>query len=244
MATQDITTDKDSHTYEPSPDTTHGADNWLVVRGEADHRERAYIGFDISSAPAASQVTAVDLYLYLYLRSGSLTGRFNRITGAWTESGLTWNNAPTVTVTHQITHTIPTENGWQHHSITDLYKDAKNAGNRFGVRIMDHNESNQSEYPFSSRDGVSNYPYIKITYTPVPCYVKTSGDDSKNGLSWTNAWKTINKAATTVLDGTTVHIETGTYDQEPSSNKIAPQNIGTTGIYYEFTGTVTVEQNT
>jgi hypothetical protein len=83
-------------------------------------------------------------------------------------------------------------------------------------------------------------------------YVKTTGNDSLDGLSWANAWKTINKAATTVVDGVTIHIGFGTYDAEPSSNKIAPQNAGTLGIYYlpetaatgGGTGTVSVEQNT
>jgi hypothetical protein len=82
-------------------------------------------------------------------------------------------------------------------------------------------------------------------------YVKTTGNDSLDGLSWTNAWKTINKAATTVADGVTVHIGFGTYDAEPATNKIAPQNIGSSGIYYlpetettgGGTGTVSVEQN-
>jgi len=83
-------------------------------------------------------------------------------------------------------------------------------------------------------------------------YVKTTGNDSLDGSSWANAWKTINKAATTVSDGSTVHIGFGTYDAEPAANQIAPQNVGTSGIYYlpetattgGGTGTVSVEQNT
>lgn len=82
-------------------------------------------------------------------------------------------------------------------------------------------------------------------------YVKTTGNDSLDGKSWTNAWKTINKAATTVPDGHDVHIGFGTYDAEPATNKIAPQNVGTSGIYYipetantgGGTGTVSIEQN-
>lgn len=82
-------------------------------------------------------------------------------------------------------------------------------------------------------------------------YVKTTGNDSNTGTSWAQAWKTINKAATTVADGVTVHIGFGTYDAEPATNKIAPQNVGTSGIYYlpetattgGGTGTVSVEQN-
>ena len=82
-------------------------------------------------------------------------------------------------------------------------------------------------------------------------YIKTDGSDANTGLSWAQAWKTINKAATTVTDGKIVHIGFGTYNAEPSGNKIAPQNVGTSGIYYlpetattgGGTGTVSVEQN-
>lgn len=86
-------------------------------------------------------------------------------------------------------------------------------------------------------------------------YVKTAGDDAKDGLSWTNAWKTINKAATTLIDSEVARIGFGTYDAEPAGNKIAPQNvvagIGKEGIWYMpetaetggGTGTVIVEIN-
>jgi len=82
-------------------------------------------------------------------------------------------------------------------------------------------------------------------------YVKTTGNDALSGTSWANAWKTVNKAATTVADGTTVHIGFGTYNAEPAGNKIAPQNIGASGILYlpetattgGGTGTVSVEKN-
>lgn len=82
-------------------------------------------------------------------------------------------------------------------------------------------------------------------------YVKVGGNDSNDGKSWANAWKTINKAATTVPDGSIVHIGFGTYDAEPGTNKIAPQNVGSMEIYYlpetattgGGTGTVSIEQN-
>ena len=83
-------------------------------------------------------------------------------------------------------------------------------------------------------------------------YVKTTGNDASNGASWANAWKTINKAATTVIDGSTVHIGVGNYNAEPAGNKIAPQNVGSSGIAYTIvnastglpdTGSVVVEKN-
>lgn len=42
-------------------------------------------------------------------------------------------------------------------------------------------------------------------------YVKTDGDDSKDGLSWANAWATLDKAFTSSLDGDTVVVNDGTY---------------------------------
>jgi len=82
-------------------------------------------------------------------------------------------------------------------------------------------------------------------------YVKPDGNDGNPGSSWANAWKTVDKAARTVPDGSTVHIAFGTYAEEPAGNKIAPQNIGSEGIFYALetagsgggTGTVTIEKN-
>lgn len=82
-------------------------------------------------------------------------------------------------------------------------------------------------------------------------YVKVGGNDSLSGGSWANAWATVDKAATTVADGTTVHIGFGDYILEPAANKIAPQNVGALGITYlpetavtgGGTGTVSIEQN-
>jgi len=82
-------------------------------------------------------------------------------------------------------------------------------------------------------------------------YVKTSGNDGLSGSSWANAWATIDKAARTVPDGSTVHIGFGTYENEPDGNAIAPQNIGSEGIFYSpetansegGTGTVTIEKH-
>ena len=83
-------------------------------------------------------------------------------------------------------------------------------------------------------------------------YTKVSGNDALSGDSWANAWATINKAATTIPDGSTVHIGFGNYTAEPAGNKIAPQNVGASGISYlpetattgGGTGTVSIEQNT
>lgn len=82
-------------------------------------------------------------------------------------------------------------------------------------------------------------------------YVKTDGNDSNSGATWADAWKTIDKAARTIPDGTTLHIGFGYYGTEPPDNKITPQKLGAKGIQYKpetpnsqgGTGTVIIEKN-
>lgn len=43
-------------------------------------------------------------------------------------------------------------------------------------------------------------------------YIKTDGDNSKDGLSWETAWKTITHAAATAPADSTIIVADGTYD--------------------------------
>lgn len=102
----------------------------------------------------------------------------------------------------------------------------------------------------------SNFIYFSGGYSPSlkafgVSFVKTTGNDALDGESWANAFATVDKAATTVPDGTTVHIGFGTYNAEPANNDIAPVNAGAIGIKYlpetattgGGTGSVIVEVN-
>ena len=92
---------------------------------------------------------------------------------------------------------------------------------------------------------------IEEKYWEDDCYVKTTGDNDRNGTDWTEAWSTVDQAANEAFDGQEVHIGFGTYSSEPANNDITPVNFGTTGIKYTpetagtggGTGTVTVERN-
>jgi hypothetical protein len=83
-------------------------------------------------------------------------------------------------------------------------------------------------------DLVSGYAYPVLRWLAQRLYsnfyVKTGGDDRESGISWTDAWETVNLAMETVLDGKTIHIGYGTYSAEPADNKLMPQNAGGTGI--------------
>lgn len=253
MVTQTIYSDKDTFADEAAPGTQHST-GWGIfeINETSGERCRGFLNFDITSAPISSDIDSVILYLQQDTAgSGPADAYFQRITGAWIET-LTWNTGqPTYTSTNQYTHSIPSQAwAWRNFDVTNIYRDSKNTGNTFGIRMAYVNEGTGTNRAWFRTRESDQDPYIVITYTPHR-YVKTTGDDAKTGTSWAQAWKTINKAATTVADGSIVHIGFGDYTSEPVGNKIAPQNIGATGIYYKpetaetggGTGTVSVEQN-
>jgi len=184
---------------------------------------------------------------YIYPALSTRTINVDRVTSSWSESAITWISIPTITATNSTSFNTTGNAQWLSVDITNMIKDE--ASNIFSVRLKDsaENSSSTQQNLFYSKEGTYK-PYLEIN----GYHVKTTGDDALDGSSWANAWKTINKAATTVIDGSTVHIGFGTYDAEPAANKIAPQNVGASGIYYlpetattgGGTGTVSIEQNT
>lgn len=255
MATQTIYTDNDTYADENSPDTTKGTGGGVAIEADTGYENIGYIGFDISSGPSSSLISSVIMHYHDHLGAANgWQGLFRRTTSSWSETSLTWNNQPTNTSTNETYCQLPDAWSWGSGDITNLYKDAKDAGNVLGIRIQKPGAASTLKYLSTKEYSSGTYKaYIVITYSVgTDYYVKTTGNDLLAGDSWANAWKTINKAATTVADGVTVHIGFGTYDAEPAANKIAPQNVGATGIYYlpetattgGGTGTVSVEQNT
>lgn len=76
-----------------------------------------------------------------------------------------------------------------------------------------------------------------ITY-----YVKTTGNNGTNGISWASAWQTIGHAATNAVAGDVVIVSNGVYDET-----IIPQNSGTSAapiIYSAYnTGMAIIDRN-
>ena len=259
MATLIIKANQDSYDQMNRPDDTSGGYwDFTKVNVDGTYDNRSYLGYDISSAPAASLVTDVQLWTQARTNIATTFGtQIRRITSSWLESTLCWNLTPSNTTTNQVDVTYPLTNSyaWFNKTITQLYKDSKNAGNtQFSIRMAKTSGGASSVMYIKAREdpGISE-TYIVITYGAITdYYVKTTGNDSLDGLTWANAWKTINKAATTAIDGTTVHIGFGDYTGEPAGNKIAPQNMGASGIAYTIVnastglpdnGTVSVEKN-
>jgi hypothetical protein len=245
MAAISINTTKD--TYIMNNDVGNNFGDRTTVH--SDKYRTSLFGFDITSAPASSHVSDAVVYLFTQVSGCGMATIFKRITGSWAEMTVTYNTRPAVTVTNQYNHNLSNSVGWTSYDVTNIYKDAKDAGNEFGIQIS--SSAIFTHYIESKEHAYSREAFIHITTPPDDYYVKTGGNDTLDGSSWANAWATVNKAATTVTDGNTIHIEHGTYNAEPATNKIAPQNAGASGIKYQIhttgggtgTATVIVEKN-
>jgi hypothetical protein len=239
----------DSWVWENTPTTNYGTHSRLDVSEwytSGDSLSKyTYVIFDLSLETTVDLVGA-RLYMYATGSAASDGVTLKKCTSSWTELGVTWNNRPSVTSTNE--KTIPiTAIGWYDVDILDIIKSSIDGVN-YGIGMFD-SVPGYDNLRFDPRTA-TNHMYLVLTYA-THAYVKTNGDDSKDGTSWANAWATINKAATTVPDGTIVHIGFGTYNAEPANNDIAPVNAGEVGIKYlpetettgGGTGSVIVEVN-
>jgi len=84
-------TDQDSWLKENNPDDNMGTDAELIVEPTLGEQKRALYRFDLSVVPAGSDVIAATAYFWVTQRN-DIPVDVHRVTDAWTELGVTWNN--------------------------------------------------------------------------------------------------------------------------------------------------------
>jgi hypothetical protein len=98
------------YTYQPStadvrtkqndPAANFASENPLYVKSLTDEESKAYITFDLSSAPASGAWNKCYLYLYCTsVTAFSRTMNVHRITETWAEATVTWIASPAVSAT-------------------------------------------------------------------------------------------------------------------------------------------------
>lgn len=116
---------------------------------------RIYIEFDLSSIPENAIIVSGEISLYRYRDDTYPSTVINRISESWDETTLTWNNAPSVHVSDEIT-TTPTYTGGRHYfDVTDqLQKMVNYQDLNYGWRLRSNVESISS---FSCQDKYGNW---------------------------------------------------------------------------------------
>lgn len=138
---------------------------------------RALIDFDLSVLPANATLVYAHLNLYAYGPIASYPGHtgsanastISKITQAWQENLVTWNNQPTVSTQHQVILSQST-NGTQNYSsdVTTLVQDMlANPSAAHGFKLQLLNEQATNILIFASREhsNQSLHPTLQVVYT-------------------------------------------------------------------------------
>jgi hypothetical protein len=180
----DASDGKDSCVYEYMPDADRstevtvyaGGDSWAQPR-----YSRIYIQFSVSSIPSTAVIESAALglkYSSSYSKNVQAPIGVYRVTSAWNESTVTWNNQPTFNTTVVDTVLVPTSAtgsflSWDVTSLVKSWSSSRYIRNvNCGVVLMDTDEStNEGWKEFQSSDATdaTARPKLVITYyIPTP----------------------------------------------------------------------------
>lgn len=181
---------QDAFVDEANPDTNYGTATYLMIRtnGTTGLRTRAYlVDYDLSVIPANSTITSAYLRLYASGYSGTFPRnyRLGYIMSNWTETGITWNNQPSVDTSspgyYDIISVSATSNDeWD---ITNIIKDEYEGKlsplgtDWYGLYIRDDQQydSDVIYKTYYSYDYGTNTPVIVVNYNP-PATTPTIGE--------------------------------------------------------------------
>jgi hypothetical protein len=202
ISAQTFITTEDSYTYDASSGTNYGtATEIWVKKGTTSNFRKGYLKFDLSgtSFPA---ITSATVRLYA-TASVAVTMNLYQIADSWTETGITWSNAPADgPLIASVTMTSTT--GYYEWDILSWLQSQFAAGDKVISLMVYSSTSNSTVVKFSSREAGVNQPQLVIT-TPViisgnTYYVDaTAGNDMNDGLSPATAWKSLNKVNNTTF---------------------------------------------
>jgi PKD repeat protein len=166
---------RDSWIEAENPNTNHGSETVLKVKADSRVR-RAYLTFDLSSIPVGKVITSVKLYLYCTTVDSNPTVVINahETQDSWTESTITWNNAPSVGA--YITQTSVGASGQYYSWNITSYGLAQYQGDKLLSIVVklpqDDPSQNNPNYArdFASKEytGTTQDPYLEVTYNDSP----------------------------------------------------------------------------
>jgi hypothetical protein len=160
-----LTAAADSWIDSASQSSNKGSDTVLRVQAMSGGNQRALVYFDLSGIPADCTIESAALRLYASSQTSGRTLRALRITGNWTESGVTWNNQPSTNSTYA---TTGSGSGWRQWDVTSQLQ-AMLTGSNYGFLIRDANEGGSRRLQqFHSRERGENMPQLIITFTAPP----------------------------------------------------------------------------
>jgi hypothetical protein len=166
-----LTSVADSYVKETSPDSNFGTETEMTVSGISGNAQRSFVRFDLSSIPAGSTIGAATLTLCMSSWVSDAIGRVHELhlaTGSWTETGITWNNQPTVAASTTDTATVSL--GCLDWAVTSDVQDWLDGTSNYGWRVKDSSESSSglpvAWYYTRESSVTAERPELEVVYTP------------------------------------------------------------------------------
>jgi hypothetical protein len=163
---------KDTYVYDDDPSENFGDQTGLYVGSTATGLYRMYLQFSLDLLPDDAVITSARLGLYYWGTLNAVATPIGayRVLGAWSETGLTWNNQPVFATTPENSYYVPDwpTNDLVYWYISDLVKDWWDGSiTNYGVMLKDTDESTEEawKYFLSSDWGTaSQRPQLTILY--------------------------------------------------------------------------------
>lgn len=163
---------KDTYVYLTAPDDNWEDRDWITAGAGAADISRAYLQFNLNLLPENAIITSASLGLVYWYTSNAAIAPIGAyaVLGAWTETGITWDDQPVFATTAEYTVNIPAgvTDGFHYWYISDLVRSWWDGSQvNFGVMLKDTNESTEEAWKrfYSSDWGTAaERPKLIITY--------------------------------------------------------------------------------
>jgi hypothetical protein len=167
-----------------SPSQNKGTDSILKVMSKGpSHDVRSLVRFNMPSIPAGCAVKSATLRLYSGSWKDGRTLQALRVTGSWTEGGVTWDNQPATAGTPA---TAASGSGYREWDVKSQVKAMYDTSAPHGFLIRDAAEGQDSEQQFNSREKGDNVPQLVVTFGAPDTTAPNTTIDSGPGTSTTS----------------------------------------------------------
>jgi hypothetical protein len=163
--TVNVAASADSWVNQSSPTRNYGNSTQLEVRARAGRVRRTLINFALPAPPPGCSLTQVTLRLYASTSTAGRTIEAVPLTGAWTETGVNWNNQPG---TGTPVASSPSGAGWRSWDVTAAVQNAyASPSTYYGFLLRDSVETSATSrrQVYVSRTGAAaNRPVLVVTF--------------------------------------------------------------------------------
>jgi len=164
----------DSYVVSTDGDGNYGGTRGLYVRATAVKTINSYLKFDLTQAVnPSSNVSALKLHLYVASNTQAGQVQASQVADNWTETGITWNNAPAASVLLD-TQAVPAGAGWVEWDLLAANGDSWLAGDLLDgtlsimLQIAQSPGAGLPYFASESYRDASLQPYLEIVHLPLP----------------------------------------------------------------------------